>query len=157
MRSYTGKWAETRGKLFLTIKELETWLSTVDKSDLPGQFKASIYQHGILPCILWPLLVFEVTMSTVEPSEGQQLPPQMAGPKQCWTLWETKPAPAQGSNSQGSQCRQATRLLPSTALKEQSPSWGTGLLVGMWQVAELGFVPAHNPVSTKLRAETGTR
>jgi len=38
----------------------------VDKSGLPGKFKAWIYQHGILPRILWPLLVYEVPISTVE-------------------------------------------------------------------------------------------
>ncbi|KAL4008469.1 hypothetical protein ACER0C_002321 [Sarotherodon galilaeus] len=49
-----------------TNKDLETWLSSVDKSGLPGKFKAWIYQHGILPRILWPLLVYEVPISTVE-------------------------------------------------------------------------------------------
>ncbi|XP_048863711.1 uncharacterized protein LOC125738598 [Brienomyrus brachyistius] len=53
----------------ITIKKLEAWLSTVDKSGLPGRFKAWLYQHGILPRILWPLLVYEVTMSTVETLE----------------------------------------------------------------------------------------
>ncbi|XP_039590572.1 uncharacterized protein LOC120514312 [Polypterus senegalus] len=52
-----------------TIKKLEAWLSAVDKSGLPGRFKAWIYQHGILPRILWPLLVYEVSMSTVEALE----------------------------------------------------------------------------------------
>ncbi|XP_061571176.1 uncharacterized protein LOC133424524 [Cololabis saira] len=52
-----------------TIKELETWLTAVDKSGLPGRFKAWIYQHGILPRVLWPLLVYEVPLSTVETLE----------------------------------------------------------------------------------------
>ena len=52
-----------------TITKLEAWLSAVDKSGLPGRFKAWLYQHGILPRILWPLLVYEVTMSTVETLE----------------------------------------------------------------------------------------
>lgn len=33
---------------------------------MPGKFKAWIYQHSILPRILWPLLVYEVPISTVE-------------------------------------------------------------------------------------------
>ncbi|KAL3969377.1 ER degradation enhancer, mannosidase alpha-like 2 [Sarotherodon galilaeus] len=49
-----------------TNEDLETWLSSVDKSGLPGKFRAWIYQHGILPRILWPLLVYEVPISTVE-------------------------------------------------------------------------------------------
>lgn len=37
--------------------DLHTWLSAVvDKSGLAGKFKAWIYQHGILPHLLWPLL-----------------------------------------------------------------------------------------------------
>ncbi|KAI4876470.1 hypothetical protein NFI96_017397 [Prochilodus magdalenae] len=52
-----------------TIKKLESWLHAVDKSGVPGRFKAWLYQHGILPRILWPLLVYEVPMSTVETLE----------------------------------------------------------------------------------------
>ena len=49
-----------------TTEELGTWLTAVDKSGLPGKFKAWIYQHGILPRLLWPLLVYDVPMTTVE-------------------------------------------------------------------------------------------
>lgn len=52
-----------------TSKKLEAWLSAVDKSGLPGRFKPWLYQHGILPCILWSLLVHEVTRSTLETLE----------------------------------------------------------------------------------------
>ncbi|XP_076860736.1 uncharacterized protein LOC143513938 [Brachyhypopomus gauderio] len=49
-----------------THAELKRWLSAVDKSGLPGRFKAWIYQHGILPRLLWPLLVYEVPTTMVE-------------------------------------------------------------------------------------------
>ncbi|XP_061589349.1 uncharacterized protein LOC133454644 [Cololabis saira] len=49
-----------------TSEELGSWLKAVDKSGLPGKFKAWIYQHGILPRLLWPLLVYDVPMTTVE-------------------------------------------------------------------------------------------
>lgn len=52
-----------------TCQELDSWLRAVDRSGLPGKFKAWIYQHGILPRILWPLLVYEVPISTVETLE----------------------------------------------------------------------------------------
>lgn len=39
-----------------SCQELDSWLRAVDKSGLPGKFKAWIYQYGILPRILWPLL-----------------------------------------------------------------------------------------------------
>lgn len=40
-----------------TAEQLESWLTIVDKSGLPGKFKVRVYQHGIRPRILWPLLV----------------------------------------------------------------------------------------------------
>ncbi|KAL4008901.1 hypothetical protein ACER0C_002753 [Sarotherodon galilaeus] len=50
-------------------EELGAWLIKVDKSGLPGRFKAWIYQHSILPRILWPLLVYTVPITTVESLE----------------------------------------------------------------------------------------
>lgn len=52
-----------------TIKDIEEWLSKADKSGLPGRFRAWIYQHAILPRILWPLLIYEVPITTVEALE----------------------------------------------------------------------------------------
>ena len=49
-----------------TGKELGCWLTAVDKSGLPGKFKAWMYQHGILPRLLWPLLMYDVPVTTVE-------------------------------------------------------------------------------------------
>ncbi|KAK0142515.1 hypothetical protein N1851_019559 [Merluccius polli] len=48
-----------------TSKKLEAWLSKVDKTGLPGRFKAWIYQHSILPRILWLLLVYAVPTTPV--------------------------------------------------------------------------------------------
>ena len=52
-----------------TCTELDDWLKSMDKSGLPGKFKAWVYRHGILPRILWPLLVYAVPISTVETLE----------------------------------------------------------------------------------------
>ncbi|KAI4893046.1 hypothetical protein NFI96_026080, partial [Prochilodus magdalenae] len=49
-----------------TGKELGCWLTAVDKPGLPGKFKAWMYQHGTLPRPLWPLLVYDVPVTTVE-------------------------------------------------------------------------------------------
>ncbi len=38
-----------------TNQALESWLTSEVKSCLPGMSKAWIYQHGILPCIIWTL------------------------------------------------------------------------------------------------------
>lgn len=40
-----------------------------ERSGLPGKYKAWGYQHGILPRLLWPLLVYEVPLTTVEALE----------------------------------------------------------------------------------------
>ena len=78
--SITEKPVKSLGKVFnsslsdkdsikQTTRQFSEWLSTIDKSSLPGKFKAWIYQHGLLPRILWPLLVYEFTMTTIEEYE----------------------------------------------------------------------------------------
>lgn len=57
---------EDAASIRATNKHLESWLTTVDKSGLPGKFKAWVHQHGILPRIMWPLLVYEFPISSVE-------------------------------------------------------------------------------------------
>lgn len=44
---FTGNLKDTAAQQG-TSDDLNTWLSAVDKSGLPGKFKAWIYQHGIL-------------------------------------------------------------------------------------------------------------
>ncbi|XP_056314571.1 uncharacterized protein LOC130229674 [Danio aesculapii] len=46
--------------------QVDTWMTSLEKSGLPGKYKAWGYQHGVLPRLLWPLLVYEVPVSTVE-------------------------------------------------------------------------------------------
>ena len=36
---------------------------------MPGKFKAWLYQHAILPQVLWPLMLYEVAITTVEGME----------------------------------------------------------------------------------------
>lgn len=49
-----------------TCGDLEAWLTKTDMSGLPGRFKAWVFQHAR---VLWPLLLYEVLMSTVEALE----------------------------------------------------------------------------------------
>lgn len=49
-----------------TCGDLEAWLTKTYKSGLLGRFKAWIFQHAR---VLWPLLLYEVPMSTVEALE----------------------------------------------------------------------------------------
>ncbi|KAJ7995782.1 hypothetical protein DPEC_G00248160 [Dallia pectoralis] len=51
------------------LNQAEEWLNTLERSGLPGKYKVCGYQHGILPRLLWPLLVYEVPLTTVETLE----------------------------------------------------------------------------------------
>ena len=51
------------------VGDQEFWLARVDKSGLPGRFKAWIYQHAVLPRILWPLFVYDSPITIVESME----------------------------------------------------------------------------------------
>ena len=44
-------------------------LRCIDKCDLSGKFKAWIFQHGLLPRLVWPLMVNEIPISSVEKVE----------------------------------------------------------------------------------------
>lgn len=68
--------------LHKTCCDLEAWLTKIDKSGLPGRFKAWIYQHAILPRDLWPLLLVNCGSS----GEDQQLSAKVA-----WLAKELEP------------------------------------------------------------------
>ena len=52
-----------------TRDRLERWLDKIGRSSLPGHFKAWIYQHVVLPKILWSLAIYEFTSYNVEQPE----------------------------------------------------------------------------------------
>ena len=41
----------------------------INTSCLPGKFKAWVFQHALLPRLMWPLMLYEVPTSTVESLE----------------------------------------------------------------------------------------
>ncbi|RXN04866.1 hypothetical protein ROHU_009463 [Labeo rohita] len=65
-----GKWFDDsltdRNNISSTEKQTEEWLRKIEKSGLPGKFKAWHYQHGLLPRLMWLLTVYEVPMTSVE-------------------------------------------------------------------------------------------
>jgi hypothetical protein len=66
-----------------TSKQLDNWMIAVHRSSLPGKYmyKAWIYEHGVLLLVLWPLLVYNVPLTTVE-ATCKWLPLEMvAGPR----------------------------------------------------------------------------
>ena len=48
-----------------SIQDLKEWLNKIDKTGLSGRFKAWIFQHDVLPRIVWPLLLYEFIITTV--------------------------------------------------------------------------------------------
>ena len=50
-------------------EQLDKWLEVIDKSELPGKYKVWCYQHGILPRVLWPLMIYDCAIGTVEAME----------------------------------------------------------------------------------------
>ncbi len=68
-----GKWYDDslsdKNSISSTGKQVEEWLEKIDKSGLPGKYKCWIYQHGLLPRLMWLLTVYEVLLSTVEEME----------------------------------------------------------------------------------------
>ena len=69
-----GKWfneSPTNKESIEGIKKklLSSWLRTVDGSGLLGKYKAWIYQHGILPRLMWLILIYEIATTIVEAIE----------------------------------------------------------------------------------------
>ena len=49
--------------------QLQDGLKHIDQTGLPGKFKAWLFQHGLLPRLMWPLMLYEIMTSTVESFE----------------------------------------------------------------------------------------
>ncbi len=67
---FLGKWYDDslsdKNSISSTRKQVEKWLKKIEKSGLHGKYKCWIYQHGLLPRLMWLLTVYEVLLSTVE-------------------------------------------------------------------------------------------
>ena len=65
-----GKWYDDtlgdRNNISGTARQADEWLRRIDKSGLPGKFKSWIYQHGLLPRLMWLLTVYQIPMTAVE-------------------------------------------------------------------------------------------
>jgi len=65
-----GKWFDVslsdRANAKNTVEQAEEWLKKIDKSKLPGKFKTWLYQHGLLPRLLWLFTMYELPMTAVE-------------------------------------------------------------------------------------------
>uniref|UniRef100_A0A0L8H7Q2 Uncharacterized protein n=1 Tax=Octopus bimaculoides TaxID=37653 RepID=A0A0L8H7Q2_OCTBM len=48
------------------VRHAEEWLRMIDRSGLPGMFRAWLFQHGLLPRLIWLLMLYDVPMTIVE-------------------------------------------------------------------------------------------
>ena len=94
-----GKWFDAslhdRDNVRKLERQVEDGLKKIDRCGLPGKFKAWLYQHALLPRLIWPLMLYEVPSTTVEALERIQPTSQEV----AWsptkfhehrTLWEDK-------------------------------------------------------------------
>ena len=70
---YLGKWYNDSLKETQQIEEVEKllkkYLQRIDRSLLPGKFKVWVSQNVLMPILMWPLSIYEVTMTQVEKFE----------------------------------------------------------------------------------------
>lgn len=63
-----GQWFKEslidKNSIEYTKKRFQTWLKIIDGSGLSGKYKVWIYQHGIVPRLMWLLLIYEVATTT---------------------------------------------------------------------------------------------
>lgn len=58
-----------RGNLRDTSAQLKEWLTTIDQSLLLRRFKVWCFQHGIIPRLQWPFLLYDFPLTSVEAME----------------------------------------------------------------------------------------
>ena len=68
-----GKWHDDTLQDVNNSKRLEDQvkdgLKNIDRYGLPGKFKAWLLQHVLLPRLTWPLMLYEINLTTVESVE----------------------------------------------------------------------------------------
>jgi hypothetical protein len=68
-----GKWFDASlkdtGNIQQIRNQLQESLKKIEKSGLPGKFKAWLYQHAVLPRLSWPLMLYEISCTAVEALE----------------------------------------------------------------------------------------
>ncbi|XP_052268375.1 uncharacterized protein LOC127869754 [Dreissena polymorpha] len=70
-----GKWFDTtlgdsRNNTERIRQQLRNGLAKIEGTGLPGKFKAWLFQHGLLPRLLWPLMLYEIPTPTVDSLES---------------------------------------------------------------------------------------
>ena len=82
-----GKWFDAslhdRNNVRKLKRQEEDGLKKIDRCGLPGKFKAWLYQHALLPRLIWPLMLYEVP-NTTERRSGAVVMVLDFGPRGPW-------------------------------------------------------------------------
>jgi hypothetical protein len=72
---YLGKWynmsLNEQKQIETTTEDLRNRLRKIEKSKIPGRYKAYMVQHMLMPRLMWPLSIYNIPMSKVEEMERQ--------------------------------------------------------------------------------------
>ena len=70
---YLGKWfrcdLQDRESIDKVILQVNEWMTSIDRTGLPGKFKTWCYQFGILPRLAWPILMYDIPLTRMEQLE----------------------------------------------------------------------------------------
>lgn len=65
-----GKWFDAslsdKANIERIRSQLQEGLKQIERSGLPGKYKAWLFQNGLLPRLMWPLMLYEITTTAVE-------------------------------------------------------------------------------------------
>ena len=79
---------DDRNNIISTEKQTKDWLRRIKKSGHPGIFKVGLYQHGLLPSLMWLLTVYDVLMTSVGGRKERKTAAQRMGEAaergSCW-------------------------------------------------------------------------
>ncbi|KAL4234862.1 hypothetical protein ACF0H5_006504 [Mactra antiquata] len=68
-----GKWFDAslqdRDNVKRLVAQVKDGLKKIECSNLPGKYKAWLYQHALLPRLIWPMMLYEVPSLTIESLE----------------------------------------------------------------------------------------
>ncbi|OOZ38980.1 hypothetical protein [Solemya elarraichensis gill symbiont] len=68
-----GKWFDAslqdRDNVRKLEQQVQDGLKKIDSCGLPGKFKAWLYQHALLPRLILPMMLYEVSGTAVEALE----------------------------------------------------------------------------------------
>ena len=116
-----------------TVKITEEGLETIDKCGLPGKHKVWCLQFMLIPKLLWPLLIYDISVSTVETMEGKI--------NKYTRKWLGTPP---GLTDVALYCRQAKLRLPLKSILEEYKA-GKARLLSMLEDSADPVVKAAEP------------